>query len=375
MKSHRLNSRGFRFVGAASRAAQGPHCPPRLGGRTTLRGFTLVELLVVIAIIGILVALLLPAIQAAREAARRTQCTNKMKQLGLAVMNYESARKVLPPAYTPNYTKAQLTGTCPGATGTAPVSNGLAHHALFSFLLPYIEENSVYDQIDFKQNWESSLTNSKGGTNRVATSRDLEQFICPSTEARPQSYTTDYNVIVDVDRTKYCAFQTANPSQPRQLDKLAGLLTDSPVKISRVADGMSKTFMLFESAGRPNHYVANRKLQGVLYEEYTDLKAPGVGGGPTGYQWADGGYAADGSDGLYAVLNMRPWDPHYSANSCGLTTPMNCDNYQGVYSFHSGGCNIALGDGSVSFVTESVDPNSFISMFTRGAGDQATEAP
>src|SRR4029078_12018025 len=76
--------------------------------RSRSRGFTLVELLVVIAIIGILVALLLPAIQDAREAARRTQCTNKMKQLGLAVLNYESARKVLPLAYTPNYTATAL---------------------------------------------------------------------------------------------------------------------------------------------------------------------------------------------------------------------------------------------------------------------------
>jgi prepilin-type N-terminal cleavage/methylation domain-containing protein len=74
--------------------------------RNQARGLTLVELLVVIAIIGILVALLLPAIQAAREAARRSQCVNKMKQLGLAVLNYESSRKLLPPANTPNDTTA-----------------------------------------------------------------------------------------------------------------------------------------------------------------------------------------------------------------------------------------------------------------------------
>src|SRR5256714_14590783 len=99
-------------------------------------GFTLVELLVVIAIIGILVALLLPAIQAAREAARRSQCVNKMKQLGLAVLNYESARKVLPYANTPNLTTALKIGACPGVAGTGPTSNGLHHHSVVSYSLP-----------------------------------------------------------------------------------------------------------------------------------------------------------------------------------------------------------------------------------------------
>src|SRR5690348_2162073 len=107
--------------------------------RSQKRAFTLVELLVVIAIIGILVALLLPAIQAAREAARRSQCVNKLKQLSLAVLNYESAKKVLPYGNTPNYTGTWKTGPCAGAPPTAPPSgNGLAHHSFFSFILPYI---------------------------------------------------------------------------------------------------------------------------------------------------------------------------------------------------------------------------------------------
>ncbi len=97
------------------------------------RGFTLVELLVVIAIIGVLVALLLPAVQAAREAARRIQCTNNMKQLGLAVLNYESAKKELPPAYT-----------------VKPKHNYVA------FILPYIEQGPLAGQYNLKKDWNDA---------------------------------------------------------------------------------------------------------------------------------------------------------------------------------------------------------------------------
>src|SRR5215211_2132386 len=135
--------------------------------RSQKRGFTLVELLVVIAIIGILVALLLPAIQAAREAARRSQCVNKMKQLGLAVLNYESARKVLPYANTPNLTQALKTGACAGAAGSAVASNGLRHHSIFSFILPYIEEQAVYDQIKFNFDWFDTTVNTSTGKKYV----------------------------------------------------------------------------------------------------------------------------------------------------------------------------------------------------------------
>src|SRR4029078_12871562 len=99
--------------------------------RSQKRGFTLVELLVVIAIIGILVALLLPAIQAAREAARRSQCVNKLKQLSLAALNYESAKKVFPYGNTPNYRGGWKTGACAGTASVAPATNNLHHHSLF----------------------------------------------------------------------------------------------------------------------------------------------------------------------------------------------------------------------------------------------------
>ncbi len=345
--------------------------------RNQSRGFTLVELLVVIAIIGILVALLLPAIQAAREAARRSQCVNKMKQLSLAVLNYESAKKTLPYANTPNFTQGWKTGVCPGVTGAAVATNGLAHHTLFSYILPYIEQQSIYDQIDFKLNWDSTATNSKGFVNRTVTAQDINDFICPSTENRPSTFTTDYNFISRIDQGEYCdnsrGLDTTSTSK-RAVDKLLGMLTDTQNSIRKVSDGMSHTVMFVESAGRPNHYIKGKNLKNLMWEENSNLKQPGQGG-LTDYQWADGGIAADGSDGLYIVWNRTtspPGEiPTNVTKDCPMnTTPMNCDNYKGVYSFHTGGCNVSFGDGSVQFVKEDVSSDVFVSLITRGAEDQ-----
>jgi prepilin-type N-terminal cleavage/methylation domain-containing protein/prepilin-type processing-associated H-X9-DG protein len=342
--------------------------------RSQSRGFTLVELLVVIAIIGILVALLLPAIQAAREAARRAQCTNKMKQLSLAVLNYESARKVLPYANTPNYTAAWKMGLCAGSAGAAVPSNNLAHHTLFSYILPYIEQQAVYDQIDFNLNWDNNTTNSKGFVNRAVTAKDIDDFICPSVENRPGTYTTDYNFISRIDQDDYCSAVDPTASSKRNVEKLLGMLTDTQTSIRKVSDGMSHTIMFVESAGRPNHYTSGRNLKGLMWEDSTitpTAMQPGAGS-PNGYQWADGGNQSDGSDGLYIHWYRKTpaSQPSDLFSRCDMTTVMNCDNYKGVYSFHSGGCNVSFGDGSVQFVKEDVSPDVFVSLITRGAGDQ-----
>jgi len=343
------------------------------------RGFTLVELLVVIAIIGILVALLLPAIQAAREAARRSQCTNKMKQLGLAILNFESARKVLPYANTPNFTPALKTGACAGVAGTAVAGNGLTHHTLFTYILPYIENQAIYDQIDRTKNWDDDVTNSKGYINLKVTAQDVPDFLCPSAESRPGMAATDYNMISRIDQAEYCSKIDASAVTKRSVDKLLGMLTDTQNSIRKVADGMSHTIMLVESAGRPGYFVSGGTQKGMLWEINTNLKKDSEVGSVknklTDWQWADGGIAADGSDGLYLVWN-RTVNPAAMPTDIATRCPMdsavmNCDNYKGVYSFHSGGCNVVFGDGSVSLITNSVSSDTFVSLITRAAGDQA----
>jgi prepilin-type N-terminal cleavage/methylation domain-containing protein/prepilin-type processing-associated H-X9-DG protein len=327
------------------------------------RGFTLVELLVVIAIIGILVALLLPAIQAAREAARRTQCTNKMKQIGLAILNYESAKKVLPLAYTPNFTSAQNKGNCGAATPFTNPSNGKAFHFILSFILPYMEYQSVYDQIDFKLNWYDNTVNSRGTTNLKATSVDIADFLCPSTENRPGKFTTDYFTLVDISDTDYCVDIEGGAkltNQRRSVERLAGMLTDMPNPLRKVTDGTSHTFMFFESAGRPNLY-HNKQLIGEMAP--LTRTPPSVTIPHKDTQWAD--------DRVYGLWGNPVATPPYPA--CPITDVMNCENYSEIYSFHPGGAHMLFGDGSVSFVAQDISVDAFVSQFTAAAGDQVLQ--
>lgn len=330
--------------------------------RNRSRAFTLVELLVVIAIIGILVALLLPAIQAAREAARRTQCINNMKQIGLAILNYESARKQLPLAYTPNYTNSTKGGTCASMT-TVPgnPTNGLAHHTMLTFILPYMEQQTLYDQIDINRNWNDTAESpTKKTINNVVCKTDITDYLCPSVEARPGTGTTDYFMMVDIIDTTYCdVVENAGLARnKRSIDKLVGLLQDTPTSLKKCTDGLSKTFLFFESAGRPLNLDKNRRLIATMRDRPT---------GNGDFQWADGGTRSDGGDGLYSV-----WGAGQDA-SCPLTVVMNCNNYQGLYSFHPSGGVELFGDGSASFINEDIDLDSFISLYTRAADDLGTE--
>jgi prepilin-type N-terminal cleavage/methylation domain-containing protein/prepilin-type processing-associated H-X9-DG protein len=331
--------------------------------RDSRRAFTLVELLVVIAIIGILVALLLPAIQAAREAARRVQCTNNMKQLGLAFLNYEATKKQFPLAYSRNFTGGGLIGNCPGTNGPGVPTNFLKDHFVLTFILPFMEQQALFDQIDLKMHWyDTAVSPNTSQINYEVIKKDIPDFLCPSAETRPNKYTTDYYSLVDIGEDDYCEFiETPGLARTkRPLEKLLGILQDTPTEVKQVSDGLSKTFMFFESAGRPNLYNRNRQICSEMVA--TTRGTANVPHRDT--QWAD--------DRVYALWgNSPPVAPDPCVGVCGITTIMNCENYSEIFSFHSGGAIFLFGDGSADLIREEIDVDTFVSLFTRAADDVA----
>jgi prepilin-type N-terminal cleavage/methylation domain-containing protein/prepilin-type processing-associated H-X9-DG protein len=309
--------------------------------RTPRRGaFTLVELLVVIAIIGILVALLLPAIQAAREAARRSQCLNNMKQLGLAFLNYEQAKKEFPLAYVKAVAPAH------GTNAWAP------------FVLPYIEEGNLVSGYKLDEDWWIE-------PNRTIVQTFLPVMLCPSS---PDQHRFEDKPDSPVNKTGACgdyftpagvniAINNVLPADQQFLTEqdLRGVICWLTTKnlhnrIANITDGTSHSIMVGECAGRED--VWRRGVKSDL-DYAANIRARGGA-------WAT-------SDNPYEIGQRTA----QNKSTIPGNVQINNSNEWGhcFYAFHPGAANFAFADGSVRTIAESIELRTLAEMVTR-AGEE-----
>ncbi|HEX4143261.1 MAG TPA: DUF1559 domain-containing protein [Pirellulales bacterium] len=341
----------------------------RSAGRSATRrrrsAFTLIELLVVIAIITLLVALLLPAVQAARESGRRGQCAFNLKQIALAVQDFHSKYRYLPS--TPRPSSGGTLGA--GSVGTMPPN--LSWEA---YLLPNLDQMPLYDQLNPAQNWSSStVANGFAVANSVTVAMPIPMFACPSSTDPsrldgdpaqnpwvPLAACTDYSTITQVEQ------RTAD----------AGLVDAAGVgmmpvgvrsTLDDVRDGLSNTLLLVESAGRPQ--VFRRRLAvGTLPTN----RVNGGGWSRSASDFGLDGASADGTifPGTCAINCTNGQDIGNSPYP--YASPYGTGGTGETYSFHSGGANVVMGDGSVRFANEGIDLRVYAHLVTRNKNDLAS---
>ncbi len=328
--------------------------------RPSAGAFTLVELLVVIAIIGILVALLLPAIQAAREAARRTQCTNNLKQIAVAVHNYHDIHKAIPPVVGGVRTGTPYGGSCPGWTW----STGFSWR---SMILPQIEQQSLYDRMDLSKvtlgcyppgdpsggfprlgDVEPANPNSPGYT-------VIPTFMCPSDPTRQVGSDAPAN---------YAGIWGDTAKLGSAADADRGVFSTLKVTMAHITDGTANTAMIGE----------------VFRGKACDHVYSGVGAvnGQRCRRWAEETGYCGAATGVYdsalaRFVGMTPNDPRadlitWTDNHCAGNF-LHTDR-RPISSLHPGGALCAYADASVHFIPDSVDGDLWRNTGTR-AGQEA----
>jgi prepilin-type N-terminal cleavage/methylation domain-containing protein len=300
-------------------------------------GFTLVELLVVIAIIGVLVALLLPAVQSARESARRMQCSNNVKQMGLALHNFHDTNLCLPPGGV-----ATATGPTVAHTKFSIPTNVI--HGWGVFIYPYMEQKSLFDQYNWNQNWHHT-------SNLQVQQSYVNGLICPSspvpkridTKATTPVVSMDYGIMNGLNSPSTTLFPLGLIDGNTNMAPTGVMGVNTAVRFAEITDGLSNTFWVCEDAGRPQLYRASHQRVGTSRA--------------TGASMID-------RDNEFVL---------HGYNAAGSTTPgpcfMNCTNDNEVYSFHPAGAMLLMGDGSVRFASSTMQFRVFAAMISKQAGE------
>jgi prepilin-type N-terminal cleavage/methylation domain-containing protein/prepilin-type processing-associated H-X9-DG protein len=311
---------------------------------TVRKAFTLVELLVVIAIIGILIALLLPAVQAARESARRSQCFNNLKQIGLSLHGFHDARSFLPPGGIDTVSKPSQAHQ---RLNIQPLN---VEHSWVVFALPYLEQTTLAESYQLDKHW-------KDPANRTTRESFLPMMTCPSTPEQRRTISGTYNgsswtaaagdyaVNNRIDPNLYAAGLIDQLSQ-KSPDNIMQIGICQP--FSEVLDGLSNTMVICEDAGRPKRYKTGGKL---------------VSGSVSGAAWAD-------LDAFYHTHGFEN-----NGTTSGGPCAVNCSNENEIFAFHPGGAACLFLDGSVKLVSQSTAMRIVGALLTKKGGESFGNVP
>jgi len=330
------------------------------------RAFTLIELLVVIAIIAVLIALLLPAVQAAREAARRAQCVNNLKQIGLAMHNYESANSALPPPKL-------RSGTCQNAYLPGTNVGTLLNTTAFSLILGYMEQTALFNAYNFSQAssndaWGGYGTAPTGPTvlagtawvNTTVVGSLVASYWCPSDQQPPvENFATTTTGPYSMENARrsnygtctgqYTEYNCITPTTPNLPPDRAMFYSDSATRFADVKDGLSNTGMIGEKDHTTINWCSSFWYFGPYWGSGTHTSTHLVVWPPT-------------STLAPASIPNAPWGNRDGTQSC--------ERYKkGTYAWvmssqHPGGVNLCMGDGSVRFIKNTINPYTWYALQT-----------